>query len=59
MSCDVEPFAGPRFDASNSPSVGESEAVEMFARHFEALHRNGAPAKAKQQAEIPNTGRRL
>jgi hypothetical protein len=30
----------------------EDEAVEMFARHFEALHRSGAAAKAKQQAEI-------
>jgi len=30
----------------------QDEAVEMFARHFEALHRAGAAAKAKQQAEI-------
>ena len=30
----------------------EDEAVDMFARHFEALHRSGAAAKAKQQAEI-------
>ena len=30
----------------------DDEAVEIFARHFEALHRSGAAAKAKQQAEI-------
>ena len=28
----------------------EDEAVEMFARHFEALHRSGAIRKAEQRA---------
>jgi len=28
----------------------EEEAVDMFARHFEALHRSGAIRKAKQRA---------
>jgi hypothetical protein len=29
----------------------EDEAVDMFARHFEALHRSGAATKAKREAE--------
>jgi len=28
----------------------EAEAVEMFARHFEARHRNGALSKAEETA---------
>ena len=31
--------------------LGEHEAVDMFARHFEALHGSDAATKAKQQAE--------
>ena len=30
----------------------EDEAVEMFARHFEALHRSGAVMRAKEKAEF-------
>ena len=29
----------------------EEEAVEMFARHFEALHRSGSVPRARQAAE--------
>jgi len=29
----------------------EEEAVEMFARHFEALHRSGSAPRARQTAE--------
>lgn len=37
----------------------EDDAVEMFARHFEALHRSGAAAKAKQKAfELRDRGDR-
>jgi hypothetical protein len=31
--------------------LGEDEAVDMFARHFETLHGRDAGTKAKQQAE--------
>jgi len=31
--------------------LGEHEAVDMFARHFETLHGSDAAIKAKQQAE--------
>jgi hypothetical protein len=29
----------------------EEEAVEMFARHFEALHRSGSVPRARRTAE--------
>jgi hypothetical protein len=32
----------------------EDEAVDMFARHFEALHRSGAATKAKEEADALN-----
>jgi hypothetical protein len=31
--------------------LSEDEAVDMFARHFEALHRSEAASKANQEAE--------
>lgn len=35
----------------------EAEAVEMFARHFEARHRNGALSKAEETAkDLENKG---
>ncbi len=35
----------------------EDEAVDMFARHFEALHRSGAASKAEQTAsELESQG---
>jgi ribosomal protein L18E len=30
----------------------EDEAVDMFVRHFEALHKGDAATEAKQQAEF-------
>lgn len=35
----------------------EQDAVDMFSRHFEALHRSGAAAKADQRAaELRRSG---
>ena len=38
-------------------SPTQTEAIDMFARHFEALHRSGSVLRAKQTADrLRNSG---